>query len=215
MKTVEVKLYKFDELEADVQEKIIDRIRESSSSEFWWWDDYKDSLNAFVDVFGLKWEGSNFDYTVDIQTSRLADFGGVANLRGNRLRTWIVNNMYHLLHKPQVYQKNGKNCLEYRKRTSMISVCETCCPFTGFYVDNDLLQPFREFVAKRGTSGTSFGFNIDNRYDKIDLEDIIIEANIRFDRCVNADYEYQCGRENALELIHQCAHDYTERGEIY
>lgn len=205
MKTIEVKLYKFSELDADVQEKVIERRCEALMHEpFYYADEYVDSLNRFCELFALTYTPSRYDYSVDIRTWELPEL--VKRISGMRLRTWIINNCYDLLYQKKTYYKDNS----YRvKRKSKVLHQQADCPLTGFCGDIALISPFQEFVNREGIYAKTEIFN------RTDLEDLILEANSRWDKAINEEYEYQYSKENALELIESNDYDFTEKGEIY
>lgn len=207
MKTIELKLYKFDELEADVQEQVIKRKREMSMHEpFFWADEYAESFNRFCELFALTYIPSRYDYSVDIRTWELPEL--VKRISGMRLRTWIINNCYDsLLYEKKVYYKANYT----NKRTSRIGYVLAECPLSSYAVCSDipLISPFQEFVNRQGVYANKA------RFDRTDLEDIIIESNSRWNRAIIADCEYQYSYASALELIEANDYDFTEKGEIY
>lgn len=207
MKTIEVKLYKFDELEPYVQELVIERRCEALMHEpFYWADEYVDSLNRFCELFALTYTPSRYDYSVDIRTWELPEL--VKRISGMRLRTWIINNHYNsLLYEKKVYHKADYT----KKRSSRIGYVLAECPLSSYAVCSDipLISPFQEFVNRQGVYANKA------RFDRTDLEDIIIESNRLWNRAIIADCEHQYSKESALELIEADDYDFTEKGEVY
>lgn len=205
MKTIEVKLYKFNELDADVQEKVIERRCEELMNEMFFWDEeYAGSLNRFCELFALTYTPSRYDCSVDIKTWELHEHAG--SVSGMRLRTWIINNCYDLLYQKKTYYKFTSYSVKHK---SKVLHQQADCPLTGFCGDIALVSPFQEFVNREGIYAKSKIFN------RTDLQDLILEANSRWDKAINEEYRYQSSREHALELIEANDYDFTENGEIY
>ena len=144
MKTVRIKIYSIGELSREAQEKAWqDWIAEA---DYPWATDNRASLNEFCERFCI---GSpSFSYGGEnshIATARLSSnqySDDVQNLRGLRLRVWIINNFWHYIEKPK-YIRHVKGKARYSKIQK-----EICCPFTGYCRDDDLLDPLIEFVNK-------------------------------------------------------------------
>lgn len=118
-RTVEITLYKLDELDEAVQQRVIEGWRYNDS--FPWADEWRDSLDAFADRAPIKirdWEigyrsnGVTFDIDED-----------VANLSGMTAYRWLVQEGWEQITRNQD------------------------CPFTGYCGDENLLDAIRAGLA--------------------------------------------------------------------
>jgi hypothetical protein len=121
-RTIEVTIYKLDELDAAMQQRVIEGWR--SGDQFFWDDEWRDSLNAFAKIAPLtirNWEigfginGVTFDMDED-----------VADLSGDEAHAWLINNGWDALANPD-------------KRQS--------CLLTGYCGDENLLDAIRTAIA--------------------------------------------------------------------
>lgn len=61
MKTVEIKLFSFDELSEDIQEKVLDRYRNSEVEFFEWWETEYDFITSMFAACGIDIKIKGFD----------------------------------------------------------------------------------------------------------------------------------------------------------
>ena len=83
------------------------------------------------------WEYDQWNYSI---TSEFTGTEGEGALRGPRLAAWLWNNHHRVLATRKVYTK-GKT-----SRTSRIIYEQPSCVFTGYSMDEDLLDPIRAFM---------------------------------------------------------------------
>jgi hypothetical protein len=124
-RALQITVYKFDELDASTQERVISNWRDGD--QFFWTDEWAQSLDAFAKLapltvrnwdIGYRGNGVTFDMDQD------ADYGnGIAELSGVRAWKWLVNNGWAELAAGQ------------------------SCPFTGYCGDEDLLDAIRAALA--------------------------------------------------------------------
>lgn len=119
MRTQTVTIYQFDDLDADVQQRVISQWRDGD--QFFWSDEWEDSLNAFAKIAPLTvrhWEigcrGNGVVFDMD---------DNVADLSAARAWKWLVNNGWGKL-------AAGQDC-----------------PFTGYCGDENLLDAIRNALA--------------------------------------------------------------------
>lgn len=111
----------------------------------------------------------------------------IEELKGQRLATYIINNYEYALFPAKSYWKNGK------KRKSRIFK-NTSCPFTGYYMDDDILQPVYDFLNKPEVN-TDFLSLINRCLDQFfstcrdDMADRQSEENFK-EESNNNDWEY-------------------------
>ena len=122
MRILETKVYKFGELDDKAKEKALQWWAEGY--DYGWGGEAVDSLKAFVDLFGVRIVDYSLDYGGP-SSIRLRVPDDLEDLKGNRLRTWIVNHVDAKLLK-------GAYGL------------------TGFCFDEDLLGPVNAFLKNPG-----------------------------------------------------------------
>lgn len=89
MQTVSIDIYKFDELDDDAKEKAISTYRYRGHG-YAWVDEYKDSLNAFVEHFGVRIK----DYSIGTCSySYIETDAGKEHFRGLKLKSFSRDNM--------------------------------------------------------------------------------------------------------------------------
>ena len=118
-RVLEVTVYKFDELDADVQQRVISNWRDGDT--FFWSDEWEASLNAFAKIAPLTIRNWEVGYRGNGVTFDMDE--NVADLFGVRAWKWLVNNGWAKL-------AAGQDC-----------------PFTGYCGDEDLLDAIRAAIA--------------------------------------------------------------------
>lgn len=191
MKTVTTTIYKFDELTPSAQQKAIEQYRNDGGvyTDFIY-DDAYESVKKFNDVFGIK-EGRHS--WLDYNTGHIDD--AILELKGERLRTYIINNFYSTF-----YERK-----KYGKRKSRIIYTETSCPLTGICYDCDLLKPFNKLVYK---------YNHDT-HSHVTFEMLISDAFESLRLSVESEADYQNSDEAIIESIQANDYNYTEDGKMF
>ena len=200
MRIKEIKVYPFDELSEDAQEKAHNEFLSEGS--YFWGDDNQKTLDAFCDVFPITakdWEYGHRNYingnmpTADIDTEKAYyDFTDI------RLLKYIVNNYWHYL-----YKRKFIGCLKSKEKfTPVYSHCqwENCCVLTGYGIDDDILQPIYDFLKKPDKTST--------------FEDILQDCLESWIIACQRDYEYSCSREYFIEHIAANEYEFTEDGKL-
>ena len=129
MRTVQIELYKFDELAPDAQERVVERYREHQHIHgHFWTDEIWDSYNALIKHIGTPPDSDEFDL--------------------RRSLAWLEN---HVL-EPLRVGWTGKKRKDYRRygqgyRAGQIKPC----PFTGVCFDDALLY----FLVKEVKDGAN------------------------------------------------------------
>lgn len=194
MKTIEITLYKFDELSSEAQQNAIDKWRETDT-EYFFSHDNEASLKAFTDIFPI--QVRDFSYDAYSHSERVL-YSGEADyqtLSGPRLVAHIQNNYGHVLYPAKVYRlKSGKT------RKSRI-LKDTEMVMTGYYMDNHLLDPIYDFL-KSGDKNTDF-------------EDLLSSCIYEWGKACQADCHYQQTAEYIKETIIANEYDFTSEGELY
>lgn len=158
MRTIRIKLYKFAELSETAKQKAIDSVRGEGVDTSYIYDDAYQTVKKFHEIFGTK-EGRHS--WLDVQTSHLDD--NLLNLKGLRLRTYIVNNFLPYLESGHYYRSWSSDKKLFHKKVSSNQrkdregnvyfwnvykglAKEHSCELTGVCYDESLLQPLYEFI---------------------------------------------------------------------
>jgi hypothetical protein len=137
MKTIELNLFDLDELNEAAQEKAHNEFIANSDNP--WESENRDSLNAFAEFFPVRikdWEYGyrNFiNWTSDVKPSH-------NELNGIRLLKHLHSEYMPALEKGK-YLNHIKGKAHYSKVQKEIS-----CPFTGYYMDDVLIDPLLKFI---------------------------------------------------------------------
>lgn len=141
MRTIEVKLFSYDELSEKAKEKALKRYR--ATEEYFWFDDglktIKDGLALFD--FKLAYYSIDLGHISDIKLMSQHIEDAVEELYGLRLRKYIYNTYYWRIYKLRDYLKGDK------VRRSRIMV-DRIYSYTGYCADEIFLDELYEFMAK-------------------------------------------------------------------
>jgi hypothetical protein len=118
-RTIEVTVYKLDELGAAMQQRVIEDWR--AGDQFFWEDEWRDSLHAFAKIAPIKVRDWSVGYGGTYVTFDMDD--NIADLSGIRAYKWLVNNGWAKL-------AAGQDC-----------------PFTGYCGDENLLDAIRTAIG--------------------------------------------------------------------
>lgn len=191
MRIQEIKLYKFDELSDDAKEKAREWYRDGL--EYPWFQELADSLKGFEKSLPIEIK----DYSYGLEANRsyinyeITD-DNIQDLKGLRLRRWLINNFWNALEKGE-FQSTGHKS-RYSKMTKKVS-----CPFTGFCMDENLLDPIRDFINRPN--------------DKETFESLIDECFESFINAISKDIEYYYTDESVDENILANEYEFTENGK--
>jgi hypothetical protein len=206
-----ITVYSIDELSCEAKEKALSEIR--SSYEPAWMNEYFESMKQGIDAFGFTLKNWRIDYSCAARShvSVKSDHTDEINeLTGVRLRTFILNNFYHVLFerkkyvmKTTSYKKDGfGNTIpdkSEKRRISKIFFKETCCPFTGYCGDEDFLDPIREFILDPCKYTT--------------LPDLIESCIEEVLESMENDYDNQMSDEYLTEYAEVNGYQFTENGK--
>ena len=202
MKRTKQNIYKFDELSDKVKTKVLDRFRDK------------------VDVTYICNEVGDTRYTFK---DMVKGFEPNEDIKGLRLRTYILNNFYNETFKPKYYSVNFErdrpikhNRIESsyskhltRYRFSYYSGCqvEYSCPLTGVTWDFDVLQPIMDLIA----------YKAEQRKELNDLNwDTLIRKCLEsLSNAEDSEIEYQYSDEAVTEFIKSMDYEFYENGDVY
>jgi hypothetical protein len=153
MRTIEKTLYKFDELEWTAQEKALNEWISSGDTYGWEYENV-DSLNAFTEVFGIEignWEYGDHNY-INFSVKNVEDYDSIyetEELTGLKLYKRIANIYYNEVQKGKYYSTMGRwvdGKYTYKKRYSKVIKDNGGCPFTGYCMDDTLLDSIIKYL---------------------------------------------------------------------
>lgn len=207
MKTIQVKLYKFDELSEDSKKKAVAKLYDINSAEYIY-EDAHNTVKKFNEIFGTKDSRNSW---LDVSTGQIDDC--VLNLTGIRLRTYLLNNFYYALYTRKFLglldgRRKQRMAINHKKRDgsgfsqiySNIQYIQGGCPLTGVCYDEDILGPFYDFI---------------NNPDGRTFEDLIKDGFSALQRAIENEVEYLTSEKGIIENIIANDYYFTEDGEIY
>ncbi len=212
MKTIEIKLYQFDELSENAQQTAINWWREGADFQYLT-EEAVDSLNEFCDLFNVTWSNIDFDepYHNEYRFNIDEDFLSLSN---HKLAKYIWNNYSDSIYKGKYYgklvdtDKDGKkieiskehpNGLRHVKRRSKCQL-ENCCVLTGVGYDDDLLKPVYDFL---------------DHPSKTDFETLLHDCINSLCHSVSSEIEANMEDENVADSIRANEYEFIENGEKY
>ena len=160
MKTIEIKLFHFEELTEEVQQKIIEGEQSHRYEHNHPWEhESRATLDAFCELFPVKWESYDewnihWSYTGEENHEEL---------KGTRLMSHLWNEYQHALYKGKYYSSSMRKVpvdtehpagLEYTHRRSRAMKTNNCCVLTGYCMDDDILAPIYEVLDGKNLQST-------------------------------------------------------------
>ena len=209
--TVERTIFKFDELDPSVQERVIERWREGDY--FFWGEERKGSLEAFEKCFPIEvhdWEVCPFSQTSGMRWS-LTCGDDVEALSGLRLWKWLWNNDYGTLGLRGIPESKRKLKFSaplgkaYMPTTRILRLSEwEECPLTGYCGDHDILEPIAKFML-RPDSYTKI-------WRHVTLHDLMMDCLESWSSGFESDIEHWHSEEFIREDIEASEHEFLEDG---
>jgi hypothetical protein len=210
MKTIEVKLYSFDELSEEAKEKAINKFRDAEyNTTPYFVDEANDSFEKFAHIFSVDWR--NIDYEEPYRNEYNINMDdNILTLSGQRLATYIWNNFKKQLFKGKYYSLWSKKDITYKYYHEGYPVLKTryshifldnCCVLTGICYDDDLLKPIYDFLDKPN--------------DRIDFETLLNDCVYSLCHSVSMEIDYQFSDKAITETIRINEYQFTEDGGIY
>ena len=148
MRTIEVKLYKFEELSEKAKENAISEHRSRGSIDMeWCYSEAHETVKKFCEVFGVV---MGLDSWLDVRTGHIDD--DILELSGLRLRKYIINNYFDDIYGGKYFSLWSKTDInphfregghapkgKLKGRHSKVMFTRDC-PFTGVCYDYDILN---------------------------------------------------------------------------
>lgn len=213
MKTVRIKIYKFNELSKKAQQVAIDKWREDETYD-WIFDEAVNTLDKFAKIFSININHFNFEepysnrYSFEMEDT-------ILELSGQRLATYIWNNYKREIFKPKIYSKLVKTFKDgtpipvskehpagFRLPTRH-SGCtiDNSCVLTGVCYDQSVLQPIYDFLDKPSKSK--------------DFKDLLEDCLQSLCKDVQGEIEGNSEDEAIKETIEANDYDFTADGKMY
>ena len=198
MRTVETQVFQFDELSDAAKEKARDWYRSGDS--YPWAEENRDSLEKFCEVFPVEARDWSYDAWSWSMDSRVTCDDGTAELSGPRLLAYLRNNYAEVFSQAKRYSKGAPFRPGAKVRKSRVMREETSCPFTGFCVDENLLDPLRAFLKK--PDGRNFA-------------DLLVDCLDSWAKACRDDCAYQDPDEGVDETIRDNDYEFTKDGSRF
>lgn len=211
MKTVQIQVYKFSELNKDAKQRAINdwRNKYSKYDSDIYYRELIDSVKALANAFNLK-IGKRY---TDLKTDNIED--DVLNLSGIRLAKYIWNNYKNDIFKGKFYGKlvntlkdgtiikkdaNYPAGVRHVKRYSKC-ILENDCVLTGVCYDYDILKPVYDFL-KNPSANVTFA-------------DLINNIEWAISKCFNDIEDWTGSDEFIIDNIEANEYEFTENGKIF
>jgi hypothetical protein len=213
MKTIELKIYSFNELSEESKRKALDNYQ--PCTDYIWHEAYE-SVKAFNELFYID-EGfkSWLEYRTNFNDN-------VMELKGLRLRKWIINHFGYGLWKGKFYNSIGDNrvinhpCIKTNYYDMSKGAIVSSSNFyysriqlhnsyvlTGVYYDNVLLNPIYNFIAYKDPKNMQY----------VTLEDLLDDCYQGLRKSIESEIDYLNSDEAKIESIECNEYEYTEGGE--
>jgi len=167
-----------------------------------WREENRESLEEFCKVFPVKAKNWSYGYRTDITS--VIEFSAydddVWDLTGLRLRTWLINNFEEWLYKGKyIHIVTNLKPYSYKSKHSKAIIEPSCCPFTGYCMDENLLDPIRKFIKEP---------------DGRTLEDLLNECLWSWVNACQEDYEYEMTFEFFKEHAEANEWEFYQNGKM-
>jgi len=218
MKTIRTKVYKFNELTEQAKQNAINDYRNTGIDTSFIYDDAHNTVKEFNELFGTK-EGSRS--WLDISTGHIDD--NIINLKGLRLRTYIINNFGDKLYKGKYYnyKNNTANKLTHKRIVSKYYknsnswgnyyysaiTKENCCVLTGVCYDDSILQPIYDFIE-------NYKAKVDY-YSYMDFNTLMNDCITELEKDIESEVDAMNGNEYITEQLESNHTDFTKDGKEF
>lgn len=204
MRTIEIKVYSFDELNDSAKEKAKTKYFENESFD-WIWSDAISTIKEFckrtdVSTSRNSWLEPSFNNIDD----------AILELSGVRLMSYFYNNFDFLYKRRYVKSfnchKEHKNIVnitadrtgaKYCFYRSSIFIDDNCCVLTGMCYDDDFLRPIYDFLAKP---------------NNLNFKDIIEDCFQSLKKCIEKEIEWLQTDEGFSDICDENDYEFDEKG---
>jgi len=203
MRTIEVCLYKFDELSEDAKRNALDNYNVDTVH---YWNDAHQTVKDFHNLFGTR-EGR--DSWLDIYIEHVDS--NILELSGFRLQKFLWNNFHDVLFSKKTFSLWSKKDVSYKhykdgypvlKQRKSKVLTTSCCVLTGWCYDDDILEPIYKFLECR---------NFDNSPG---FEGLLYECLESLRKSLENEDEYNESDEAKIREIEANDYEFDEVGNI-
>lgn len=214
MRTIETKAYKFDELSEEAKQTAINEFVNNPIDNSFIYDEAHNTVKKFHEIFGTS-EGNRswLDFNVNSVDDNLLE------LKGQRLRTYILNNFGDSLFTPKfIGSLKTNNYVTHKRIKSPKEVNsignrfnpyysgvqkDNCCVLTGVCYDDSLLQPMYEFLEGK----------LRPDYDKYqDFENLINDCFESLKNDIDSEESAMMEDDYIIDHIEANEYEFTEDG---
>lgn len=210
MRTVRTKVYKFSELSKSAKQKAIENYRNGSVDTDYIYDEANKTVEEFHSIFGTE---SGRNSWLDVRCGHIDD--NIANLKGLRLRTYIINHFWDSLFKGKYFSLWSKTEVSYKyykeghpvlkKRYSKV-MFENSCPLTGVCYDMSLLAPIYDFLEYKDKP---------DYYSYMDFETLMNDCFDSLKKDVESEVDSQYEDEQIISAIEGNEYEFTKEGNRF
>lgn len=228
MRTAKINICSYDELSERAKEYALSKWNEHN--EYPWKKEVRDVIDAFEEGFNVSicdWNYDAWDYNFHLDTGNIDD--NVLALRGNRARSWFWNNHGDVILSPRSHywtRCDGKwikavsaNSRKYVSKCFFDRVYDGTCPFTGYYLDCEILDPVAYFCF-----GTRWDEDLKKRVpvrhtilsdNSNTVGSILEDCCNSFFKAVMEDVRYNQSEEAFSEACKANGYCFTEDGKMF
>lgn len=189
MKTHTITTYTFDELSDQAKENALEWVRSNWHDLYSWHDDNAASLKKFAEWIGA--EERDVDFNVSMWGHTYAKISLY-----DKYTVMIIDDEYQQIVLSELRDEDLYNYLI----TSEEKINESC-PFTGYCMDEDLLDPLREYL--------------ENPDPEVTLQDLVDEGANNWLKSYIQDWEYTYSDEGLTDFLSANEHEFLEDGTKY
>ena len=213
MKTIKLNIYPFEELSEKAKETALCQFNNIDSSYIY--DEAYKTVKKFHEVFGTK-EGSRSWLRVQTNFEE-----NVENLKGLRLRTYIINNFWEEICTPKFIGSMDKNVIVGHKRIKSTqhdngnvsnhyysgAKKEVSCPLTGVCYDISLLNPIIQFVNNYDA--------MKDYYSYMDIDTLMNDCFNELEQDIESEVQAMGEDDFKIEHIEANEIEFLENGQEY
>lgn len=210
MKTIEINLYKFDELSEQAKQRAIENERLNGIDTSFIYDEARNKVEWFCDIFNCFSDSRNWlEYNYfDAEHEEILSF------TDERLRKFIINNFWHDLHIGKYYSlwskkdqnphytPNGSAPWGKLKTRYSKNNIRAFMRFTGVCYDESILQPIYEFLDGKG-------------YELYTIDELFTACFQKLSNDIDNQIEAMLSDEYISEQLQCNDYNFLESGEIY
>lgn len=186
--------------------------------EFFWADEWLNVIKKGLEAFNCELGRYSIDYSsATCSTAPVIDCNTHSDdVKGVRLRTWLINNFYSTIYPPKYYgrlvntfkdgtpipvsDKHRAGLRHVKRYSKVLTDGIGACDLTGYCGDINFLEPIKQFIEKP---------------DNQTFEDLMEAAVYNTLKGIQQDYEWQTSMEYFKEEADQQEMEFYEDGERY